>query len=64
MTSIGSDEPRYIQPFDHRQSFETKMFGWIGALSPDQLRLFLSGRADPMSPPPPQTRPRPDGLPL
>jgi hypothetical protein len=45
MTSIGSDEPRYIQPFDHRQSFETKMFGWIGALSPDQTAALPFGKS-------------------
>ena len=24
----GYDRPLYIQPFDHRGSFQTKMFGW------------------------------------
>src|SRR5947208_2951329 len=36
MTAIGFNELLYIQPFDHRGSFETGMFGWTGALSPDQ----------------------------
>jgi myo-inositol catabolism protein IolC len=36
MTEIGFNQPLYIQPFDHRGSFQTKMFGWTGALSPDQ----------------------------
>src|SRR5207247_10240493 len=32
----GFDKPLYIQPFDHRGSFETGMFGWKGALTPEQ----------------------------
>jgi len=36
MTTIGFDQPLYIQPFDHRGSFQTKMFGWKGELTPDQ----------------------------
>jgi hypothetical protein len=27
MKTIGYDKPLYILPFDHRGSFETKMFG-------------------------------------
>lgn len=30
MKTIGFDQPLYILPFDHRGSFETKMFGWHG----------------------------------
>jgi myo-inositol catabolism protein IolC len=33
---IGFDKPLYIQPFDHRGSFQTKMFGWKGALTEEQ----------------------------
>jgi len=36
MTAIGFNEPLYILPFDHRGSFQTKMFGWTGTLSADQ----------------------------
>jgi 5-dehydro-2-deoxygluconokinase len=36
MTSIGFNEPLYILPFDHRGSFQPKMFGWTGMLSADQ----------------------------
>jgi myo-inositol catabolism protein IolC len=36
MKTIGFDKPLYILPFDHRGSFQTKMFGWTGALSQDQ----------------------------
>jgi len=36
MTTLGFNAPLYILPFDHRGSFQTKMFGWSGALSPNQ----------------------------
>jgi myo-inositol catabolism protein IolC len=32
----GFDKPLYVLPFDHRGSFQTKMFGWKGALTPEQ----------------------------
>jgi 5-dehydro-2-deoxygluconokinase len=32
----GYDRPLYVLPFDHRGSFETGMFGWKGALTPEQ----------------------------
>jgi 5-dehydro-2-deoxygluconokinase len=28
MTSLGFDKPLYILPFDHRGSFQKKMFEW------------------------------------
>jgi hypothetical protein len=31
--TLGFDQPLYILPFDQRESFQTKMFGWKGALS-------------------------------
>lgn len=34
--SLGYNQPLYILPFDHRGSFETKMFGWQGDLTPEQ----------------------------
>jgi myo-inositol catabolism protein IolC len=34
--AIGYDKPLYILPFDHRGSFQSKMFGWKGALTPEQ----------------------------
>lgn len=34
--SVGFDKPLYVLPFDHRGSFETKMFGWHGGLTPAQ----------------------------
>ena len=36
MKPRGYEQPLYILPFDHRGSFQTKMFGWEGALSPEQ----------------------------
>jgi 5-dehydro-2-deoxygluconokinase len=42
MTAIGYNEPLYILPFDHRGSFQTKMFGWTGALSADQTAEIAS----------------------
>ena len=36
MTTLGFDKPLYILPFDHRGSFQKKMFGWDGELSPQQ----------------------------
>ena len=30
----GYDRPLYILPFDHRESFETKLFGWEPPLGP------------------------------
>jgi 5-dehydro-2-deoxygluconokinase len=34
--ATGYDRPLYVLPFDHRGSFQSKMFGWKGALSPEQ----------------------------
>src|SRR6202035_1007491 len=33
---VGFDKPLYILPFDHRGSFQVKMFGWKGTLTPEQ----------------------------
>jgi len=42
MIGIGFNEPLYILPFDHRGSFQTKMFGWSGTLSPSQTAEIAS----------------------
>ena len=34
--TLGFNQPLYILPFDHRGSFETKMFGWHGDLNAAQ----------------------------
>lgn len=36
MTAIGFDQPLYLLPFDHRGSFQNRMFGWSGTLSLSQ----------------------------
>jgi len=36
MKTLGFDKPLYILPFDHRGSFQKKMFGWDGALTREQ----------------------------
>jgi 5-dehydro-2-deoxygluconokinase len=42
--SLGFDKPLYILPFDHRGSFETKMFGWTGDLTPDQTAEIAAAK--------------------
>jgi myo-inositol catabolism protein IolC len=44
MTTIGFDQPLYILPFDHRGSFQTKMFGWKGELTPDQTAQIVAAK--------------------
>ena len=44
MKSIGFDQPLYILPFDHRGSFETKMFGWHGDLSAAQTAEIAAAK--------------------
>src|SRR5712691_5935165 len=44
MTPRGFDRPLYIQPFDHRGSFETGMFGWKGALTPEQTAQIADAK--------------------
>ena len=34
--TVGFDQPLYVLPFDHRGTFQTKMFGWKGALTAEQ----------------------------
>ncbi len=42
--TLGFDKPLYILPFDHRGSFQTKMFGWQGALSPEQTAEIAAAK--------------------
>jgi myo-inositol catabolism protein IolC len=44
MKTIGYDKPLYILPFDHRGSFETKMFGWHGDLTPQQTAEIAAAK--------------------
>jgi 5-dehydro-2-deoxygluconokinase len=44
MKTIGYNRPLYILPFDHRGSFETKMFGWHGDLTPAQTAEIAAAK--------------------
>jgi 5-dehydro-2-deoxygluconokinase len=44
MTPRGFNQPLYFQPFDHRGSFETGMFGWRGALSAEQTAQIAAAK--------------------
>src|SRR5271166_2986789 len=40
----GYDRLLYVLPFDHRGSFETGMFGWKGALTPEQTAQIAEAK--------------------
>jgi myo-inositol catabolism protein IolC len=42
--SIGYNKPLYIQPFDHRGSFQTKLFGWKGKLTDEQTAEIAASK--------------------
>jgi myo-inositol catabolism protein IolC len=42
--TLGFDQPLYVLPFDHRGSFETGMFGWKGALTPEQTAQIAEAK--------------------
>jgi myo-inositol catabolism protein IolC len=44
MKDLGYDKPLYILPFDHRGSFQTKMFGWPGKLTPQQTAEITASK--------------------
>ena len=44
MKTIGFNRPLYILPFDHRGSFETKMFGWHGNLTTEQTAEIAAAK--------------------
>ena len=44
MKTIGYDKPLYVLPFDHRGSFETKMFGWHGDLTAAQTAEIAAAK--------------------
>ncbi len=44
MTNLGFDKPLYILPFDHRASFQQKMFGWDGPLSAQQTAEIAAAK--------------------
>jgi 5-dehydro-2-deoxygluconokinase len=41
---LGYNKPLYILPFDHRGSFETKMFGWHGDLDAAQTAEIAAAK--------------------
>jgi myo-inositol catabolism protein IolC len=42
--TVGYDRPLYILPFDHRGSFQTKMFGWKGTLTAEQTAAVAAAK--------------------
>ena len=42
--TLGYTKPLYILPFDHRASFENGMFGWSGALTPEQIQRISAAK--------------------
>jgi myo-inositol catabolism protein IolC len=44
MNTLGYDRALYILPFDHRGSFQTKLFGWTGALTADQTAQIAASK--------------------
>jgi 5-dehydro-2-deoxygluconokinase len=42
--SSGYDRPLYLLPFDHRESFKTKMFGWQGTLTEAQTTQIAAAK--------------------
>jgi 5-dehydro-2-deoxygluconokinase len=44
MKTVGYDKPLYVLPFDHRGSFQTKMFGWQGELNPEQVAEIAAAK--------------------
>ncbi|MBO0727341.1 MAG: DUF2090 domain-containing protein [Blastocatellia bacterium] len=44
MKNRGYDRPLYILPFDHRSSFELKMFGWGEDLTPEQAAQIAAAK--------------------
>ena len=44
MKNLGYDRPLYILPFDHRSSFELRMFGWGDDLTPEQTAQIAAAK--------------------
>ncbi|HLX44555.1 MAG TPA: DUF2090 domain-containing protein [Bryobacteraceae bacterium] len=44
MKTLGFDKPLYILPFDHRGSFQTKLFGWTGQLTVGQTAQVAASK--------------------
>jgi len=44
MKTVGFDRPLYILPFDHRGSFQTKLFRWSGTLTIHQTAQIAASK--------------------
>jgi myo-inositol catabolism protein IolC len=44
MTSPGFDRSLYVLPFDHRGSFQTRLFGWEGRLTAEQTAEIAAAK--------------------
>lgn len=44
MKSVGFAKPLYILPFDHRGSFQKKLFGWDGTLTEEQTNEIAASK--------------------
>ena len=42
--TIGFDKPLYVLPFDHRATFQTKMFGWKGTPTAEQTAQIAAAK--------------------
>lgn len=42
--TIGFDKELYVLPFDHRATFQKKMFGWKGTLTPEQTAQIAASK--------------------
>ncbi len=40
----GYEQPLFIQPFDHRESFQSKLFGWKGGLTAEQTAAIIAAK--------------------
>jgi hypothetical protein len=44
MSTTGFDKPLYVLPLDHCGSFQTKMFGWKGALTAEKTAEIAAAK--------------------
>src|SRR5271170_2759856 len=44
MNDLGYEGPLYILPFDHRATFQTKLFGWTGRVTEEQTAQIAASK--------------------
>src|SRR5271170_772933 len=44
MNGLGYELPLYILPFDHRATFQTKLFGWTGGVTEKQTAQIAASK--------------------